>query len=515
MTDELLIDLEGVSDPPGVVGMQWGLRNLDIQNLSVIAPVDGGRIIDATNPTDYEYYPYPFSGQGWEAQLAIVQGERGGFYVRNTDNTFQFKQFIYGRLDDAVLLNFGTHNQAPFGSYTTGQSTMWRFNTYAGGWRVPARIYRDWMEPAFNARRLSEKAAWLEDITLFVGSVAAGFLVTDIKQNTEFLDALATKVDPTKTVVMAKEWAKPQEWSLAPANVGPIYDPMPELGDFLAVAKRHGFRVVLYAGMHDFSVAHPLYPEFIQYQYRDTWTGELSFWRSGGEKRNALINPASSAFREILVNELKDVWDTYDFDGFVLDTSFYAINDANGLIDGLNSVQGGALLYEELAAAMPGAVFSGERLHEGTFALDSLAQRPLITDRWDPHPISSFLFSPFTHAISHARYNPDLDPIYYQNVLDYSEVWGIMPTLNVWYADQLLLPEWPNSQEVLASAGGWQSQYGLDGDINGDGMVNIFDLTLVARNVGIMPLTRLQTDVNGDGQVNVMDLILVANMFGR
>ena len=90
-TDDLIIDLEGVSDPPGVVGMQWGLGNLDIQNLSVIAPVDGGRIIDAANPIDYTLFPYPFSGQGWEAQLVIVQGERGGFYVRNTDNTFQFK----------------------------------------------------------------------------------------------------------------------------------------------------------------------------------------------------------------------------------------------------------------------------------------------------------------------------------------------------------------------------------------------------------------------------------------
>ena len=87
MTDDLLIDLEGVSDTPGVIGMQWGLSYLDIQNLSIIAPVDGGRIYDSTTPDNYRYHPYPFSGTGWEAQLAIVQGDRGGFYVRNTDNT--------------------------------------------------------------------------------------------------------------------------------------------------------------------------------------------------------------------------------------------------------------------------------------------------------------------------------------------------------------------------------------------------------------------------------------------
>ena len=513
ITDDLLIDMEGVSDPPGVVGMQWGCGYLAIQNLEVIAPVDGGRIIDTTTPTNYELFPYPFSGRGWEAQLAIVQSENGGFYVRNTDNTFQFKQFIYDREGNGVALNFGTHNQAPFDSHTTATSQMWRFNTYAGDWRVPARKYRDWMEQAFDARRLSKKGTGVEDITLFVGSARSAIWLT----HTEFLDALATRVDPTKTVVMAKEWATPQEWSIDPTNHFPVYEPMPELQYFVEVAKRHGFRLILYTDMHGFSPQNPLYPEFMQYQYRDTWTGELLgwLWDTNHPHRNASINPASSAFREILVNEFKEVWDAYDIDGFFLDTSFYAINDANGLIDGLNSAQGGALLHKELVEAMPGAIFAGERLHEGTFALESFAQRPLLSEEITPHPISSFLFSPFTHAISYARANPDADPVYHQKVLDYSEVWGMMPTLNAWDAKQLLRSEYVETQNLLAMAGEWQHRYGVNGDVNGDGTVNVLDLTLVARNVGIMPLTHLQTDVNGDGVVDVLDLILVSNMFER
>ena len=509
MTDDLLINMEGVSDTPGVVGMQWGCSYLDIQNLEVIAPVDGGRIIDATTPTNYQLFPYPFSGRGWEAQLAIVQGENGGIYVRNTDNTFQFKQFIYDRESDGVALNFGTHNQAPFDSHTTATSQLWRFNTYAGDWRVAARKYRDWMEQAFNPMTLSEKS--VEDVTLFVGSARSAIWLT----NTKFLDALATKVDPTKTVVMAKEWSNPQEWSLDPTNHHPVYEPMPELHNFLEVAKRHGFRVILYSDMHAFSVENPLYPEFMQYQYRDPWTEELLgwLWDTNHPHRNASINPASSAFREILVNELKDVWEAYDFDGFFLDTSFYAINDANGLIDGLNSAQGGALLHKELTEAMPGAIFAGERLHEGTFALESFAQRPLLSEDIEPHPISSFLFSPFTHAISYARANPDQDPIYYQKVLDYSEVWGMMPTLNAWDAKQLLRPEYGETQNLLAMAGEWQHRYGLDGDINGDGQVNILDLFLVGQNFGVVPPTHIQTDVNGDATVNALDLIVVVNMF--
>ena len=44
-------------------------------------------------------------------------------------------------------------------------------------------------------------------------------------------------------------------------------------------------------------------------------------------------------------------------------------------------------------------------------------------------------------------------------------------------------------------------------DVNGDGVVNILDLTLVAQGFG---KDGLQGDVNGDGVVNVFDLVFVA-----
>ena len=47
-------------------------------------------------------------------------------------------------------------------------------------------------------------------------------------------------------------------------------------------------------------------------------------------------------------------------------------------------------------------------------------------------------------------------------------------------------------------------------DVNGDGVVNIFDLTLVAQGFGS---NEAGADVNGDGVVNVFDLVFVANQF--
>ena len=47
-------------------------------------------------------------------------------------------------------------------------------------------------------------------------------------------------------------------------------------------------------------------------------------------------------------------------------------------------------------------------------------------------------------------------------------------------------------------------------DVNGDGVVNLFDLTLVAQAIGT---GGAQGDVNGDSVVNVFDLVFVANQF--
>ena len=56
-----------------------------------------------------------------------------------------------------------------------------------------------------------------------------------------------------------------------------------------------------------------------------------------------------------------------------------------------------------------------------------------------------------------------------------------------------------------------------DADVNGDGVVNIFDLTLVASHYGERVDTAQMSniDVNSDGIVDVQDLVIVANAMGQ
>lgn len=50
----------------------------------------------------------------------------------------------------------------------------------------------------------------------------------------------------------------------------------------------------------------------------------------------------------------------------------------------------------------------------------------------------------------------------------------------------------------------------VPGDLNGDGVVNILDLIIVAQAMGT---DKREADVNGDDVINVMDLVFVANQF--
>ena len=49
---------------------------------------------------------------------------------------------------------------------------------------------------------------------------------------------------------------------------------------------------------------------------------------------------------------------------------------------------------------------------------------------------------------------------------------------------------------------------GVTADVNGDGVVNIQDLVIVANALG-----KAEPDLNGDGVVNIQDLVIVANDF--
>ena len=447
-TGDLVIEQKGTSDTAGIYGIQWGCGNLDTQNLDLVLPAEGGQVIDATSPFTSKDFNYPGS---WEVQLAIVQGQQGGFSVRGTDATFQFKVLHYQKDVESFALGFETQNQAPFDTLTSAKSVVWRLNTYTGDWQVPARQYRDWMERTFKPWRLDKMPAWVQEI---------GLVVIYFGLDIRVLDKLAEQTDPTKTLLYTVHWRKDGF-----DENNPDYTAHPEFGKFVKAAHQYGFRVMPHVNLVGVSTYHPLYVEFQQFQFRDPWNENLVglHWDERDHlHRYAWINLASSKFRKFFVQQLKEVWQQYRVDAFHLDISHAVVNDANGLIEGINAGQGNVLMHKELAEAMPGVVFSGEHLHEVTFFRESFAQRWKLPPEWDlsprgePHSISASLFSSYTLPYGYLGMpNPDGGPQLYQEYLESYENWGVLPTLRIWSMEDLA-PERSRTQELLSIARTWQ-----------------------------------------------------------
>ena len=446
-TDDLLISGDCVSESPKVYGIQWGIGHLDLYNLDLILPSHSGRLIDASDAIRYENFYYPH--RDWAVQLAIIQAERGGFYVRGTDITFQFKELNYQSDTGEFGLGFRTHNQAPWDGLTEAKSVTWRLNTYVGDWCVPAQIYRDWMDEAFDPWRFSEVPAWADDI---------GLVIFHSTLEKEMLKPLAELVDPTKTLLNVVDWRKDRH----PINY-PDYTPHEKFGVFVEEARRLGFRVMPYANLHDCSPSHPAYPEFQEFQYRLPWNGELTGWlwdEIDNPNRSAHISLASSQWRNLLVQRFKTVWEKYNIDAFDLDVSHYVLNDANGLIEGLTSAQGNVLMHKELAEAMPGVVFAGEEFHEVTFFRESFAKR--VLPEGTPHPIGAFLFSPYIRPYGGGVVG--IEEPEYHIMLNAYEGRGVLPTLSLGTKDDL---DRPLNRQMLSVVWQWQD-LGLKPDIGCD-----------------------------------------------
>ena len=303
-----------------------------------------------------------------------------------------------------------------------------------------------------------------------------------------------------------------------------ITHPNPSLVLF---SKRHGygFRVLPFANPVSCEPNHPLYPEVEQFHLRHPFRGHKLGYRLDDPSyphSTAYINPASSTWRKYVVGQLKKVYETYPIDGFHLDINTLFRNDPNGLVEGLTFPEGNILLHQELREAMPGILLGGEGVHEGTFFNTNLAQRGIYNNK-QPHPISSFLFSPWTIPYGFHVPNPDLEPELYQPFQEAYIVWNVLPTIRIrapWMLRDKSLVRTHGFLKSVREGQSWEQTWNIDigidivGDVNEDGVVNVLDLVMVAQHIGTEKLSDPRVDVNEDGFVNILDLVIVAQEIG-
>lgn len=489
-TSDLLIQQSGFTPREGAVEVAWTYKNLSHKEADLIIPGTGGVILNNQSPTSTAY-EYPGS---WEAQLAIIQGDKGGCFIRSKDTEFQFKKLEYEKHQNAFAISFTTTQFAPFKGKNEITSNTWIINTYEGNWETPALIHRNWMQEAFPPFNRNQIPEWVNNINFVVKNHG--------EPEIGILKRLNELVDPEKTLIFQYEWHQGGGDPPFPADkVKPTFEP------YIKTAHRYGFKIMPYASMISIREAHPLYQKFEKYQARDPITNERLgwLWNDPTYHRPAYINPASHEFRELFIKDIKSIKETYNINAIQLDLCNAFINDNNGLINDLTWAEGNILLHQGLRKAIPNMVIVGEHVTEVTFPYQD------FVDFWtvqvdQPHPITVFLFSPYTQLFGFLPY-PNEEPHLYPNYLDEFIEFGFIPTLIIWDAQSIDTNEPERTKEILEIAR--QRQGYIYGDVNKDQIVNILDLVLIAQNLGTEP-TNKKLDINKDGIINILDLVIVS-----
>ena len=297
-TSDLVIQQIGNTDTTGIISVTWGFSNLSHTALDLILPYKGGQVFSEFS--DPGIYNYP--GR-WEAQLAILQGDQGGVFVRSDDTQYLFKAIWYDKELNSkdFSINFLSHPNAPYEHQKQFTTATWRLNAYQGGWEVPALYYKQWMHKSLQPVDRNLMPAWVNDIELVIFHSGV---------DPDILPILNQYVDSQKTLIHTHGWRTVNQ----DENL-PDYTLVEEnFGDFMQKSHQYGFKVMAHVNMIGVSVNHPLYKEFEQYQVRNPNTGEKMGWLwedLSDPNRHASINPASQSFRTVMINRLKDVWDIY------------------------------------------------------------------------------------------------------------------------------------------------------------------------------------------------------------
>ena len=382
-SQEMVVRVNAHASSAGLAQAAWGVAGLDLTAGRLIVPADTGISFDATHPGANTYLQYP---ESWQAQMAVYETSAGSKILYSNDSQYAFKDLLTSSRGNSTLdFTLSTEAVGPYTTATSVPTVEWHFKAFTGDWKVAAQVYKDWL--AANRPPVALPAnSWVHNIRTV-------FCIRPI--DSTLLDTLSTIVTPSQTLIYLPQWRQ-EEYD---TNY-PDYTPAAGVSDFVAHAHSLGFHVMLHLDEIGVTPTNPDFATVQAYQVRTPDTLQVFGWYwdhpTSDPQRFAWINPASSAYRSLLIARVAPAVSSVQPDAFHLDVSSPMFNDGNGLIEGMTYPQGAVQLQKDLMAAFPNVILGGEGENDILYGYQSFAQT------WGAdsipaqpgHPIDSFLFGP-------------------------------------------------------------------------------------------------------------------------
>jgi len=422
-TGDIRIIADGLSSRRGLRSVRWTLAAHP--DATVILPCVNGLRFRSNQPhPPTRRFPWPFE---WNAQLAILQRGDFSLMVHSEDRIHQFKALQVTRREDRTDLGFDTEPPGSLWNVRTAGGIEWRLNAYRGNWEVPARRYRDWMSRTYELERFRRhRPAWVKNITLAVCWAGA---------NPNMLDALAAAHPPAETLIHLSQW-RTDKYDV---NY-PEYVPNEQALAYMAKAREMGFHVMPHFNYFAVWYKHPFYQKVAEFQLRSVDKNQPEGWHWPPEThdytRMAYIHPGLGTWRNKLIDVVGAACDQMGTDAAFIDQTLCTWNTDNGIVQGMNTVEGMRQMQEEFAAVRPGLALAGEGLNEISFQRQCFAQAHIF-DGWGKleqkhvdaqHNICQFLWGDHTRLIGyyHALRPGNEDR---EKILDVYDRMGALPTI--------------------------------------------------------------------------------------
>ena len=388
-TGELLITPSAYSARDHLRSVKYNVSGIS-RDVDAIIPMYQGVRLKLDDPLIQNYRcPWP---REWEAGFCIFQTGNDGFWVWTQDDHFRYKSIHLGAENESQCVGFEAETYGPSPANFSAGGLTWRVGVYEGDWRVPAGIYRDWLWRAYDLDKRN-RPDWIRDIT---------FCACWVPIEEEYLDLLATRVNPKRTLLHIPHWRRykyDQQY--------PNYEASPEAKDFFTKAQRMGYKLAPHGNIFEIDPSEDIYNLLGQFEYRELETGQRLGWTisvdESGERaitrvpmsnsrlrnnRNCntmvKIHPAQPMWHSILRENLQKAKRDYNLDCIFLDVSHNTFNLANCLVNNTTSTEGCKLLLDYLCRIDGGWAIGGEGLNEITMQSQTFAQIHLF--RWFAQP---------------------------------------------------------------------------------------------------------------------------------
>ncbi|MCR5262555.1 MAG: DUF6259 domain-containing protein, partial [Clostridiales bacterium] len=263
-TGDIDVEPEVTSARSGIIAARFPLTGIS-KDLNLVAPFYQGINM---RPDDEllrnRKWTWP---KDWEAGFAVMVDNKtgNGFWVRTEDDHYRAKSFMTGQGTDGKDIAFDAEAYGPIDDNRSAGGIVWKINVFAGGWRAPAGLYREWLWKSYDLEKEEHRRKpWLKDIRLAVSWCPS---------KSDVIDELAKKVDPCKVLLHLPGWRRykyDQNY--------PDFTPSESFREFINYAAGKGFHCSPHANSVDMDPSMPEYRFLQDFKYRELESGRFLGW---------------------------------------------------------------------------------------------------------------------------------------------------------------------------------------------------------------------------------------------